>query len=77
MKNDQLYKRLKERMSSVSVVPPQEVGPFTPLWKVATHFFKTSPLKVFFTTGFVSSIILWFLIGSALVKLVSILQYGF
>lgn len=77
MKNDQLYERLRERMSSVSIVPPQEVGPFTPFWKTITHFFKTNPLKVFLTTGFISSIILWLLIGSALVRLVSILQYGF
>lgn len=77
MKNDQLYKRLRERMGSVSVVPPQEVGPFTLFWKIAASFFKTNPLKVFLASGFVSSLILWFLLGATLVRLVSILQYGF
>lgn len=77
MKNDKLFQQLKEKMILVSSIPTQNIGPFTPYWKKVVPHVKTSPFKTLALGGFTSSFILWLLLGGALVRLVSILQYGF
>lgn len=77
MKEDRLYRKLKERMEAVSLVQPQQLGILTPYWKRLTHLFKTNSFQIFLIVGFVTSLFLWFLLGNYLVKLASLLQYGF
>ncbi len=77
MKEDKLFKLLREKMLLVSSVSPQEIGPFTPYWRRVVPFVKGTPVRILFLTGFASSVILWFILGPALVKLVNILQIGF
>lgn len=77
MKNDRLYKLLREKMYTVSVVPPQNVGPLTILWRRIVPSVKTAPLRVLISAGLATSLIMWYLLGPALVGLVSLLQYGF
>lgn len=77
MKEDKIYKLLKEKMYTVSSLPPQEIGSLTPYWKKFASFVKHKPIKTVMFGASVSSLILWFLLGTALIQLVSILQYGF
>lgn len=77
MREKDFYKELEKRMMAVSSLPTQKVGPLTKVWKTATPFFKVSPLKVLFLSAFIISLSLWFFFGIKVVKLVSILQFGF
>lgn len=77
MRNDKIYQHLKEKMELISAVPPQRVGPFTPLWKRVVFVVKNNHLKVLTLSGFATSIALWMLFGASLVSLVSLLQNGF
>lgn len=77
MKEDRFYRKLKERMKAVSLVQPQQLGILTPYWKRLTYLFKTNPFQIFLIIGFLTSFFLWFLLGNYLVRLVSLLQYGF
>lgn len=77
MKKDLIYEQLRERMKEVSSLPPQRIGRLTPVWKKTAPIVKNSPFKVFTLGGLATSLLLWLLLGSALVRLVNILQYGF
>lgn len=77
MKKDKLYRLLKKRMATVASLPPQDVGPLTSYWRRTVPFFKTMPLKLLTLTGLFSGFVLWLFLGARLVRLVSILQYGF
>lgn len=76
-KEDIYYQQLVRKMAEVALVTPQNVGPFTPLYKRLTPYLKQKPWKALslgaiFITGF-----LYILFGSLLVRLASILQFGF
>lgn len=77
MKKDRLFQLLKKRMVTVSGLPPQEVGPLTIYWRKTAPLVKIMPLKLLMLVGLFSGIFLWLLLGARLVRLVSVLQYGF
>lgn len=77
MKNDILYSHLKKRMLEVSSVPPQNVGRLTPVWKKVIPVVKESPVRVLLAGGFITTLITWFLFGTFIIRVVSLLQYGF
>lgn len=77
MKEDKFYLKLKEKMDLVFSVPPQNLGVFTPYWKKVIPIVKKVPFPLLTLTGLVSTIILWLLLGTLLVQLVTILQNGF
>lgn len=77
MKNDELYNKLRERMYAVSSVPPQDIGLFTPFWRKIVPHIKESPIRFLMLGGFLSTLFTWVLLGSLIVRIVSLLQYGF
>ncbi len=77
MREDKIYKLLKQKMYTISSIPPQEVGPFTAYWKRLASLAKNSPIKTVMFSASVTSLILWFILGTALIRIVNILQYGF
>lgn len=77
MKTDITYNLLVAKMHEVAIVPPQELGPFTFFYKKATSCFKNHLWKTTFFLAAFFSVFLYFLLGSTLVRLVSILQFGF
>lgn len=77
MKNGKTYQLLVAKMREVSVVPPQTIGPFTNTYKRIVPFFKFSPWRSAALVSFAGTAILYFLLGGALIKLASILQFGF
>jgi hypothetical protein len=74
---DTVYQKFVKRWEEVTDLPTQTVGPFTPLYKQLTRRLKVMPFPwlVVVAVGVVCG--LFFLIGSAVTFLVSILQRGF
>lgn len=77
MTNDKLYEELVQKMTEISEVTPQQVGPFTSVYKRVTPYMKKKPLKVLSISSFIIAGFLYVLLGSFVIKLVSLLQYGF
>ena len=77
MRNKNTYQLLVAKMQEVAVVPPQTVGPFTFLYKKLASVFKFSPWRSAAFISFFTTILLYFLLGGTLVKLASMLQFGF
>ncbi|MBI4066971.1 hypothetical protein HY407_01205 [Candidatus Gottesmanbacteria bacterium] len=74
---DLLYQKLVERMTEVAIVAPQRVGPLTVLYKRITPHVKKRPWKALFITSSFASFFIYLLLGSLVVKLASLLQFGF
>lgn len=76
-KDDIYYQKLVKKMTEVSVVSPQTVGPFTFIYKKMTPHLKIRPWKALSFTSIATAILLYLLLGTFLVRLTSILQFGF
>jgi hypothetical protein len=74
---DQIYQKFVKRWEEVVELPSQTVGPFTPLYKQMTRRLKVMPWPWLIAVSFVVVMGIWFLIGSAVPFLVSLLQRGF
>ncbi|MBI3380208.1 hypothetical protein HY029_05635 [Candidatus Gottesmanbacteria bacterium] len=77
MKDGKTYQLMVAKMREVSLVPPQTIGPFTGVYKRIVPFFKFSPWRSAALISFFTTVILYFMLGSTLVKIASILQFGF
>jgi hypothetical protein len=77
MRNDKLYNQLVAKMHQVAVVPPQTVGPLTPIYKKLAVRLKFTPWRYTVVLAFLFTLCLYLILGQTLVKLASILQYGF
>lgn len=77
MKEDRFYQLLIDKMHEVSIVPPQTFGPLTHLYKKLAARLKFSPWQSAFVVSVISVFFLYLLLGAALVRLASLLQYGF
>lgn len=77
MKEDKLYRLLVSKMHEVAVVPPQRIGPLTPIYKRLALRLKFYPWVSTGLIALVASLFLYILLGSHLVKFISILQFGF
>jgi len=74
---DILYKKFVERWEEVMELPPTTLGPLTPLYKFMTRHLKVMPLPALVIISFVCVALVYFLFGSTVTFLVSILQRGF
>jgi hypothetical protein len=77
MTNDQFFLKLVEKMDEVTIVPPQTVGPFTGFYKSLTSQFKVAPWKSAGIVSFLATLSMYLLVGGLLIRLASILQYGY
>lgn len=75
--NTGMYRRFVKRWEEVTDLPTQTVGPFTPYYKELTKRLKVMPWPLFIILGVIGVIGVYFLIGSTITLLVSILQRGF
>lgn len=71
------YQKFVKRWEEVTDLPPQTVGPLTPLYKTVARRLKVMPWPVLVLSALIVVIGLYLLIGSAITLLVSILQKGF
>jgi hypothetical protein len=74
---DAIYQKFVKRWEEVTELPTQTVGPFTPLYKQITRRLKVMPWPWLVVGAAIVAIGGFFLIGSAVTFLVSILQRGF
>lgn len=77
MKNEDLYQLLVTKMNEVTIVPPQSVGPFTFWYKRLVPRLKFYPWKSTLVLSLLAALILYFLFGATLVRIASLLQFGF
>ncbi len=77
MNNKKTYQALVDKMHEVAVIPTQEVGFLTPIYKKIVPRFKYSPWKSAIILSSFFTLLLYFLLGTTLIKLVSLLQFGF
>lgn len=74
---DITYKRFVKRWEEVIELPPQTFGPFTGYYKWVTRRFKVMPWPWFVAISIVLAAVLLLVFGSAVSRLVSLLQGGF
>lgn len=77
MRNEKTYRLLVAKMNEVAAVPPQTIGPFTGIYKRVVPLLKFSPWRAAFLLSIFATAVLYLIFGSALVRLASILQFGF
>ena len=77
MKNDKLYDLLVAKMHEVMVVPPQTVGPLTPIYKKVVPQFKYFPFKALLPISLFAIFMAYLMFGTWLVKLAELLQKSF
>ena len=71
------YQKFVHRWEEVTDLPPQTVGPLTPLYKAVTRRLKVMPWPLLVVCALLVVIGLYLFIGSAVTLIVSILQRGF
>lgn len=74
---DTTYQKFMKRWEEVMELPPQTLGPLTPLYKFITKRMKVTPLPWFVVVSVLLALGLYIVFGSAIILLVSILQKGF
>lgn len=74
---DRLFDRLQKKWNETMELPPQTVGPFTPYYKMVTRRLKVMPFPVLVLCSIVCICFLFFLFGSGITFLTSLLQRGF
>ncbi len=77
MINDPIFESVKRRWEEVMMVPPQRVGPLTPLYKRVIPLFKVHPWRVLVLAAGFIALGSYILLGPMLVRIVSLLQKGF
>lgn len=70
---------LKKKLDEVYSIEPNNLGLgfLTSFYKSLTSRFKTSPYAIIIPLSFLVSLIGYLFLGYLLIKLVSLLQYGF
>lgn len=74
---DALYHKFVKRWEEVTELPPQTVGPFTSYYKTFVRRLKVMPWPTLVIGALVMVVGIYFLIGSAITILTSILQRAF
>lgn len=74
---DAFYERFQKKWNETTDLPPQTVGPFTPYYKMVTKRLKVMPIPILLLISIVLIIVLFFILGSGITFLTSILQRGF
>lgn len=75
--SDLTYQKFVSRWEEVMDLPPQTLGPLTPIYKALIRRLKIMPWPYFVVTAAAFVLALYFLIGSTITLLVTILQRGF
>jgi hypothetical protein len=71
------YQKFLKRWEEVTDIPPQKLGPLTPVYKSVVSKLKVMPIPGLIIVSIATVMLLYFLIGSTVTLLVSILQRGF
>ena len=71
--------KLKKTVNEVFFIEPNNLGLglFNSLYKRTTHPLKFAPFIIVIPLAFLAAMVMYFIFGQLLIKLVSLLQYGF
>lgn len=71
--------RLKKKLNEIYVIEPNNLGfqLLNNFYKKVTSYFKTAPFIIIIPLSFLIAVSLYFIFGYFLVRLTTILQYGF
>lgn len=71
--------KLKKSLNDVFFIEPNNLGLgfMNYFYKKITHPLKFAPFIIVIPMAFLAAIIMYFIFGQLLIKLVSLLQYGF
>lgn len=71
--------RLKKKLNEVYSIETNNLGLYflDNLYKKTTAYFKTAPFIIIIPLSFIIGIVIYLVFGYLLIRLVSLLQYGF
>ncbi len=71
--------KFRKKLSEVFIVEPNNLGfwPLTSIFKKTTKPLKTMPFIIIIPLAFFVAVLMYFTFGYLLIRLVSLLQYGF
>jgi len=71
--------QLKKKLNEIYVIEPNDLGAqfLNNIYKRINIYFKTAPFIVIVPLSFIIAITVYFIFGYLLIKIVSLLQYGF
>ncbi|MCL5675524.1 MAG: hypothetical protein M1120_00155 [Patescibacteria group bacterium] len=72
-----LLRQLSFKQDEVSQLPPQTMGPLTPIYKKAASRLKVNPWKILIPISLILALLVLKMTGLFSVKLVSVLQQAF
>jgi len=72
-----LYQKFVKRWEEVTDLPPQTLGPLTPLYRMLVSKLKVMPWPLLVVVSIAVVFGIYVLIGSGIALLVSVLQRGF
>lgn len=75
--NNSVYQKFLKRWDEVTDLPPQTFGPLTPYYKAVTKRLKVMPWPVLVVCAVVVVVGIYYVLGTSIIYLVSILQRGF
>lgn len=79
MNQKSYHRKLQDEFNRVFSLPPNDLGNkwLTHIYKFVTHPLKKMPFVYIVPLSFVVALAMYVLLGQLVIKLVSILQYGF
>lgn len=75
--DDQLYQKFKHRWKEVTELPPQTLGPLTPVYKRTVPYFKIAPWRVLVPLSFIMVAFVALILEITATQVASLLQRGF
>ena len=77
MKNNQLYHNFVAKWEEVTELPPQTVGPLTPVYKRAAPLLKVAPWRFIVPLSFIIACAVALVLEVTAVQVATLLQRGF
>lgn len=77
MRGKQLYRNFLHKWAEVAELPPQTVGPLTPVYKKTVPLLKVAPWRILIPLSLVAAAVIALSPRWTAVQLVSLLQQGF
>lgn len=77
MKSDALYQKFVQKWDEVTELPPQTVGPLTPVYKRTVPIFKVAPWRLFVPLAFTLAAGFALILQVTAVQIATLLQRGF
>ena len=71
--------KLKQKLNEVFINEPSDLGLnfLTNLYKISTRPLKNIPFVIIVPLSFIFAVVIYVLFGKLIIKLVTLLQYGF